>query len=83
LIHLNGLTQLADVTCQYVDLTGNLDISGNVGIGGDSGTETLLVAGSERVTSNLHVGGNLVVDGSFKFQRSDTKHNHRKQRSHP
>ena len=34
LIHLNGLTQLADVTCQYVDLTGTSSLSGNVGIGG-------------------------------------------------
>ena len=48
-------------------MTGTSSLSGNVGIGGDSGTETLLVAGSERVTSNLHVGGNLVVDGSFNF----------------
>ena len=48
-------------------VTGTSSLSGNVGIGGDSGTETLLVTGSERVTSNLHVGGNLVVDGSFNF----------------
>ena len=63
LIHLNGLTQLADVTCQYVDLTGNLDISGNVGIGGDSGTETLLVAGSERVTGTSSLSGNVGIGG--------------------
>ena len=48
-------------------MTSNLHVGGNVGIGGDSGTEILLVTGSERVTSNLHVGGNLVVDGSFNF----------------
>jgi len=48
-------------------VTGTSSLSGNVGIGGDSGTEILLVTGSERVTSNLHVGGNLVIDGSFNF----------------
>jgi len=44
-------------------LTGNLDISGNVGIGGDSGTETLLVAGSERVTGTSSLSGNVGIGG--------------------
>jgi len=50
-----------------LDVTGASTLTGNVGIGGASGSEKLLVTGTGRVTSNLHVGGNLVVDGSFNF----------------
>ena len=69
-----NLTENANINdTPNVNITGDLAVGGdttlggNVGICGDSGTETLLVTGSERVTSNLHVGGNLVIDGSFNF----------------
>ena len=47
--------------------SGTTSLIGNVGIGGSSGSETLLVSGSERVTSDLRVNGDLVVDGTFNF----------------
>jgi len=78
-LNVNGLTTLNDVSAQNMELSGSLDVSqnvtiggtlgvtGNVGIGGSSGSETLLVSGSERVTSDLHVNGDLVVDGTVNF----------------
>jgi hypothetical protein len=48
-------------------VTNTTTLTGNVGIGGASGTETLLVTGSERITGNLDVSGDLTVTGNFNF----------------
>ena len=48
-------------------VTNTSTLTGNVGIGGASGTETLLVSGSERITGNLDVSGDLNVTGNFNF----------------
>ena len=62
-----NVTGNAGTVTNGVYTSGNQTIGGNVGIGGASGTEKLLVTGSERITGNLHVGGDFIVDGAFNF----------------
>jgi hypothetical protein len=54
-------------------VTNTTTMTGNVGIGGASGSHKLLVTGSERVTENLDVSGDLVVTGSFKVEDGNTE----------
>jgi len=48
-------------------VTNTTTLTGNVGIGGASGTENLLVTGSERITGNLDVSGGLNVNGNINL----------------
>ena len=53
-------------------VTNTTTLTGNVGIGGASGTENLLVTGSERITGNLDVSGDLNVTGTLTLKSSAT-----------
>ena len=62
LINLKGTSRLADVTCQHIDLSGNLDVSNNASVGGTFG-----VMGTTSFIGNVGMSGTLNVLNESTF----------------